>query len=525
MKTKYQLSSLKLWLLIPLAGLTLRGNAQSVTCTANITVTSYSTGVSTNTSCMGTVTGNASGGTAPYTYVWNPGGATTTTVSGLCVGCYTLLVTDAKGCSGASSACVSANNNCASLVLGMGGMNATSGCNGLAFATVAGGTGPYTYTWSNGGVSQGITGLCGGCFTVTVTDAKGCTRTGTSCIQAASCNTLQLSTSGINTTSTSVCNGSVTANASGGTAPYTYQWSNGVSTNTATGLCKGCYSVKLTDANGCTRISMVCISLGCNISVSVSGAAPTNGCNGSATANVSGGTAPYTYSWWSGSTGVVASNLCKGCQMVLVSDAKGCTAFDSICFSGSNACNLSATVSSSTTPKNTCFGSASVVVTGGTAPYTYLWNNGASTSTVTGLCAGCYKVKVKDANGCKVSAKVCVIAQFTGNEEQGPGTNNEFQGAAADSHNVISYSVNEIEQVYPNPPRDRMSLVYYSKNETAVLITVRDINGREVLSVEQEAMEGKNEWVTDVTDLRSGTYFITVTYKATGEVRSKMITR
>lgn len=214
-------------------------------CTASCTATVYEQPSSLSLSCSstyarcgqcdGSATLTASGGTAPYTYSW-PGGS----LSNLCAGTYTGSVTDANGCT--ASCTVTVYEQSSSLSLSCSSTNANCGeCNGSATLTASGGTGPYTYGWPGGSLSN----LCAGTYTGTVTDANGCTASCSVTVYDAS--DLSVFCMGTDATCDS-CNGTASMFAMGGTAPYTYSWPGGSLNN----LCAGSYFGTVTDANGCT---------------------------------------------------------------------------------------------------------------------------------------------------------------------------------------------------------------------------------------------------------------------------------
>lgn len=133
-------------------------------------------------------------------------------------------------------------------------------------------------------------------------------------------------------------------------------------------------------------------------------------CNGTATATVSGGAAPYTYSWSNGATTATISSLCAGTYTVTVTDNGGCsmTAQATVTNSGSTI-SVQAT-STNETCQNTCNGTATAAISGGTAPVTILWSNNATTGTISNLCPGTYTVTVTDNGGCSASASATILA-------------------------------------------------------------------------------------------------------------------
>ena len=197
--------------------------------------------------CDGTADPMAMLGVPPYTYAWSDG-QTTPIAVGLCPGEISVTVTDSQGCSNSSSVFVGSQGNLTVTATSTG-----SGCNdnnGTATAFPSGGMGPFTYSWSNGGTTQAITGLAPGTYTVTVTSAEGCI--GVANVPVASGSSSLAGTASSTPTECGMNDGSASVNATGGTAPYTYLWSNGFTTATITNLPPAIYTVTITDSDGCT---------------------------------------------------------------------------------------------------------------------------------------------------------------------------------------------------------------------------------------------------------------------------------
>ena len=218
--------------------------------------------------------------------------------------------------------------------------------------------------------------------------------------------------------------GSATATATGGTAPYIYLWSNAATPATVTGLAAGNYSVTVTDANGCSSVQNVTITEPNALTGSISSqtnVACNGGTDGSATATATGGTAPYTYLWSNASTTATATGLAAGNYNVTITDANGCTTnVSNINITEPTALTSSISSQTNVACNGASTGAATVTANGGTAPYTYLWSNAATTATATGLVAGTYTVTVTDANGCNSAQNVTISepAAITGTDVQ-----------------------------------------------------------------------------------------------------------
>jgi hypothetical protein len=374
----------------------------------------------TNVGCRGASTGAATvaaaGGTAPYTYLWS-NAANTASISGVAAGTYTVTATDALGCTGVAT--VTITQPAAAITLGALPTITNASCGGacdgaISNVVIVGGTSPYTYLWSNGATTANISSLCPGTYTGTVTDANGCTFVSPPItISAAGTIALTGTPSTTNITCNGLCNGSISGVAvTGGTAPYTYAWSNGASTANLSNLCAGSYTLTVTDNGGCSFTLPIAITITQPAVLAVPTPAVSNiTCNGltngSITVAPTGGTTPYSYAWSpSGGTAATASGLSTGAYTVSVTDANGCTASASATITQPTALGLSGFP---TATNVNCFGDSTGSVTGlnptgGTTPYTYLWSNGATTQSITGLPAGTYNGTVTDANGCTLSS-------------------------------------------------------------------------------------------------------------------------
>jgi hypothetical protein len=195
---------------------------------------------------------------------------------------------------------------------------------GSVSVNVVGGTAPLNYAWSNGATSQTVNNLPSGSYTVTVTDANGCTEQMSV--------TITQPQSSLSTTATQVnvlCfgnpSGSIDLSVSGGTGPYVYSWSNGSTTQDISNLAGGSYTVTVTDVLGCTASTSVTITEPTALSITTTSTDEMMGMDGTATVTVSGGTPNYMYYWMpGGATMAYISGLAAGTYSIMVLDANGC---------------------------------------------------------------------------------------------------------------------------------------------------------------------------------------------------------
>ncbi|WP_343625932.1 T9SS type A sorting domain-containing protein [Flavobacterium lindanitolerans] len=367
-----------------------------------------------NTSCNGGANGTASvtvsGGTPGYTYSWSPSGGTAATATGLTAGTYTVTITDANNCQITRNFTIT-EPAILSATTSQINVSCNGGTNGSATVTVTGGTGAYSYAWApSGGTAATASGLAAGTYTVTAIDANNCQITTTVTITEPA--VLSATTTQTNVLCNGGATGSATVTIAGGTGPYTYSWApSGGTAATASGLATGIYTVTVTDANNCqlTRTFTITEPAVLSATTSQTNLSCNGGTNGIAGVTVTGGTAPYTYSWApSGGTGATATGLAAGTYTVTITDANACQITRSFTITEPTA--LSATTSSTNVSCNGgSNGSATVTVTGGTGGYTYSWApSGGTAATASGLAAGNYTVTITDANMCQITRTVSV---------------------------------------------------------------------------------------------------------------------
>ena len=370
---------------------------------AALSVTNSLTHINCFNQSTGVINTTVTGGTFPYTYVWSTG-ATTSNISGLPTGTYTLTINDANGC-------VQTNTNTINqpparldaTVASTNNVGCFGGNSGSISINVTGGVTPFTYQWNTGASSQNLTGLSNGSYTVTVTDANGCTVLISPIVIMQPTAALSATTTTTNVNCFGASTAIINLTPSGGTSPYLYAWSNGSTTQNINSLSSGTYTVTITDSKSCTYTSSVIISQPTS-TVSVSTTKTNVRCFGNntglTTAAGNGGTSPYTYAWSNGVNTAINNNLIAGTYTVTTTDANGCTMSTPVIITQPAA---PLTVSGSSVAVS-CFiiptGSITTTTIGGTSPYVYQWNNGGAGTSITNLTAGSYTVTITDALGC-----------------------------------------------------------------------------------------------------------------------------
>ncbi len=388
----------------------------------------------------GSITLTVGGGTAPYTFLWS-NGATTQNLNMLPTGCYNVIVIDAVGCSASSTTCISnlagpilySNSNPVSLfTIVNGGFTPQWVCANQTLQTdggimkiylesgatmITGGGIDTVYAKSGSTISMSggihviyhepgvILNMSGGIptlylcpslvFNYSQAPANGC-------VVVPNCN-LTASTTSTDIPCNGQSSGSINLSTAGAIAPVSYQWSNGATTEDLVNIPAGTYTATITDANGCvvSQSAVVSQPVAFVASASVVSPIPCFGSTGTIQLTGTGGTAPYL------GTGLMT--VYAGTQNHSITDANGCTAQTTITITQPS---LITTVTNTTDELMFLDGTASVVVNGGTSPYTYLWSpGGATTPDIAGLAFGSYTVTITDASGCIETAIANVGSQ------------------------------------------------------------------------------------------------------------------
>lgn len=337
-------------------------------------------------------------GTQPYDYLWSTG-ETTESIVVNAVGWYSIEVTDNEGCVAMDSIEIGATDPCQDFTLIIAEQPPGSG---MLYSIASGGSGIYTYEWSTGETTANITVDADGTYTLTVTDSEGCVIVGI--IEVGNNNDPCLGLS-MTLAEQPPGSGNLFSAVTGGTAPYSYSWSTGETTQDIVVTNSGSYFCVVTDDIGCmfTETIEVILDDPCaDFDVAI-GQTPWGSGNLEALV-VSGGTAPFSYDWSTGETTneiVVQEN---GTYYVTVTDSEGCEFPAAInVVLGANPCqNFSVTLAEQPPGSGAIFSA----VTGGTAPYEYLWSTGDTSPNIQVNSFGTYTLVVADAEGCVFTVSI-----------------------------------------------------------------------------------------------------------------------
>jgi gliding motility-associated-like protein len=397
--------------------------------TLNLTVLSSSITLSSsivqgNISCQGDTSGfiqlTVSGGTPSYTYLWS-NGATTEDLINLPAGSYSVLITDANGCSITNQSFITEPISALSINGNQTNIGCFGGNNGSISINAQGGTPSYDYLWNNGQTTSSINGLSTGTYTVLVTDILNCSTTMTFTI-VQPLGEMGLTSTVINPSCLNTSTGSIDISVLNGTPTYNYSWSNGETTEDINNLSSGNYIVTVTDALGCVINTTLTVEDPVNpliVTPTVNNLNCYGGSDAFINLAISGGISPYDILWNNGETLSMIDSLSAGNYSVMVSDNQGCQIPLSFTISqpAPIVANFNPSATSGCSPLTVTFNNSS------SGSYTnYLWNFGnGSTSitenaTITFTQPSCYYISliVSNAAGCadtlSVDSLVCVFA-------------------------------------------------------------------------------------------------------------------
>lgn len=346
------------------------------------------------------------GGVPPYGYLWNTGDQSKT-VMGLGVGEYIITVTDSEGCAG-TAAITLVNDTDLDVQVTVSNQASCYGYNdGQATANVSGGVGNYNFQWHTGETTHTATQLEAGRHAVTITDDENCMVVDSFTVEQPP---LLTAMTGSNRVS---CFGGDDGVAwvipeAGSVMDYDYVWPSGADTPTDDSLAAGTYTVSVTDTNGCINeyeieVTQPLAALSLDFE-NIRNPSCGGYTDGTATANVEGGTSAYGFSWSNGSTTATVSDFAAGTHTVTVTDANDCITIDSITLDEPSA--ISYTFS---TEGVVCYGDDTGILMienvsggGGAGVYSYSIDgeNYSSSPSFVRLFAGTYEFYIKDDQNC-----------------------------------------------------------------------------------------------------------------------------
>lgn len=354
------------------------------------------------------------GGFAPFQYLWNDG-VNTLNRSNISAGNYKLTITDGYGCTLQETVTITQPPLLMITDTTYRHLSCFESNDGSIAITVNGGVPPYQVTWNDNNLSGlNRNNLAAGIYAVTITDAHHCfvmeqfVITQPELLNISTCNN-QIICEGMSAI--------VQATAHGGTYPFIYYWSQtptpneyqpGLAERVVTPNTTTVYRVYIVDAKGCqSPLDSIRITVSPYIiidTIIIKDNSCFQKCDGQAKILYHGGTVPMSFSWASPNN--TLSNLCVGQYFVTLTDKYGCTADTT--FYINEPYELTATVH---TTDALCYGSedgtADLFVQGGTEPYSYLWNNGATTNRITTSAAN-YEVTIYDANHCRLTVPAII---------------------------------------------------------------------------------------------------------------------
>lgn len=374
--------------------------------------------------CFGEKTGSAmataSGGEGDFTYEWSNGqkGQNATNLAG---GPHQVTATDGNGCQAITSVVI-IERDPVTINEAINKPLCYEEGDGSIIVNVTGGMGEYIYTWSNGATTEGINNLLAGTYFLTVTDMEGCQAIKGITIGQPPIIGLDVSTT--NAANLNSSDGHISIDVSGGTLPYTYDWSNGATTKNLTNIRAGSYTLTVTDGNGCKKTIIVLVASDCTLMGTISATQPTScaGNDGSIFITTTGAKGDLSYQWSNGATSASLTDLTSGFYGVTITDDNGCE------YNGStfviDGCNCTEPVLEKVLVfEATCGesdGAIQIQMQGNDNAFNYQWADNAITGTgATNLPAGSYEVIITDKNNalCKTTEVINI-----GNANIGPIT-------------------------------------------------------------------------------------------------------
>lgn len=343
-----------------------------------------------------------------FTYKWD-NGETTATAKQLAAGEHQVTVSDQSGCKSVGSITITEGVSELKVEIEkLAAISCPGDANAALQAKVRGGQKPYNYRWSNENLKgDAPKDVSAGIYQVFITDALG--NKATANVEVEQPETIQVNVNVVSPAASEAENGKAELDISGGTGNYSYQWDTGATTSTANNLGGGTHNVTVTDANGCSATATfemtqdaapIVLKLEQTEQINCGGDA-----NASVRALVTGGVEPFEFKWNGQVANAMVGRLPAATYKVQVTDAAGNTATETIDVVAPDPLVATAEVTSAATTNNED-GKATVNIEGGTAPYTYAWDNGETTASATQLAPSAHTVTITDSRGCNTKATI-----------------------------------------------------------------------------------------------------------------------
>ena len=453
------------------------------------------------TLCNGsTTTLNAQASSAHVSYLWSPTAGlscptcASTQASPTASTTYTLTI-DSAGLSASAHVTITVSNLHADSTK-VANVTCNGAANGAGKVYFSGGINSNTYIWNNNSTRNAISAVGAGIYTVTATDAVGCSATGQIAISQPDAVVPSIQALNANC---SLQNAVLNATATGGNGVYTYQWNNQQQTADIAATVAGTYAVTVADAAGCTASAaynlvqpntMVVTLAVANTTCSLS--------NGTVTANVSGVANP-SFLWANGATTASITNLSAGGYSVTVSDETGCSVSDSVALSLPDTLQVSVITTTANINNTKVLGKAVASVTGGAPQYDFVWSTGETTEAINYTTPGEYIVTITDSKGCRQTA----FAQVA-----------ETTATGIDAlNNSLAFNV------YPNPATNEVTVSSSSMNNTSTDIAIKNILGQTLWSSTVTSLQSR----INLSAFSNGLYFVVLSQGQNSGVQQLVI--
>lgn len=398
-------------------------------------------------------------------------------------GTYTLQVTDTdNGCTATSEVEVAPSENPTVSIDNQTAVDCNGNTNAEATAVGTGGTPDYIFEWSSGGNMATETDLGAGTYVVTITDKNGCQNTTEVTIIEPL--VLEVDLEGTAETGFDLNDGTATANPNGGTPNYSFEWSNGETTQTISDLEPGDYCVTITDENGCTTTGcyavnpFLCGGIFADFETTNLSCFEAN--NGVATIEMTGGTAPFQFEWSNGEMGETITNLAAQTYNVTATDDNGCVVLESITISQPDPVQISILNITDAACAGSETGAASIEASGGTPNFDYEWSNGNTESFIENVAPGMYMVTATDSNDCSETISIEISGE---NDNEAPIALTQNISVVLDENGVASITPEMIDDgsndncELGNLSLDISEFSCDDLGDVTVTLTVHDVSG------------------------------------------------